>query len=280
MNGNDLDFFIKELWEPSLSPNTEVPPMLRDSGSFVISKVYPVELSVWLEYGADIGFFDKLRAKALLKDEAEVLALCRAALPKELQERIAPQRWIPPTVNERSHAIFRHQMLMTSELMGDRGANAFLGILLAYTNDEWADVISADKMWLGSLELVCGGFGRVLAHLDSVRSFPPKTVEDNELRNMLCEIQTPRLGLDSASRVLRYFEFAGAVLAQYELPLEKIDVERVIVREMHRTLSGWPRVIRTVFETPKIDAEECWQVFMGKRAESRSNARTRLKTLP
>jgi hypothetical protein len=277
MNGDDLDFFVKELWEPSLSLVDRLDLNARN----LISNLYPVELSVWLQFGGDIGVFDRLLVKAILEDNAEVLELCRAALPEELRKQIIYENLVPRIVVAtvsvyRWNSMFRHHMLMTSELMSDRGVIAFLEILIAFQSDLWASVIYADKMWLGSLEDLCGGFSRILAHLESAPVVHTRSEDEYMLNRILCEFQTARLGLGSASGVGRYFEFAGAVLAQYELPSDKIDTERAIFREMYGTLAGWPRIGNRGI----LNLEECWHAFVGKRSDFHPNARMRFRSLP
>jgi len=129
---------------------------------------------------------------------------------------------------ERLHSVFRSHMLMTSELMSHLGAVDFLEMLNSSQDFEWGKIADLSQAWLGSLDsaLRClrSGFGistLIFHEATEHRARHPSSMET--LDRMLRTLQMPRLGLYEPRTCLRYFDFAGTVVAQLNsTPLEDV----------------------------------------------------------
>jgi len=260
----NLDFFCGELLPQRRSTALHVWPKLYE--------LYWVELAHWLELGASIGFFDKAGIAEVRQSiethlpskpdqgsgvvEAEVKVKYVGEKRKDKVRESLRRGDIKEENQIALQSIFRSNMLLTSELMGDAEAVAFLGVVTGLDISSWSKLLDTQsKMPIGlSLETLCGGFARVLAHVEGTISFYPHIgslgysnlhmdIERFELRQrrefatMLQEIQTLRLGLNLATR---YFEFAGTILSYRETTHgETIDHERQFFTTLRNLLMKW-----------------------------------------
>jgi len=212
----NLSFFQRELLEQRFYPYDILPDELR-FGDTILS-IFRVELSLWLQLGAGIGFFDKDQVERVLREKS----LPRVGLGSYGSGE-TPKRLMTGDITEEEEAdlvpVFRNHMLMTSEIMGDVQAAAFMEMLHA-PDGMWARMVNSDEMWLGSFAGLCRGFAAILACLEGTIAIShaisngvlggselPHASVMLDLSRILRGFQMPRLGL-LLPEASRYFEFA------------------------------------------------------------------------